>query len=138
MTNFNVMGEHYNPKMQTVNLTTTQRPIGTNVQTVCSPDGYLQFGIDSQRVDQCVANLMGAMDGYKSDEIVAAIGITFTLIVDRFQLHLVDYLQFIRNFMQADDYKLGCISMQRFLYTCFQEQLTRFVQVNFKSREIRF
>lgn len=138
MSQFNVAGERYKPQFNEINLTTTQRPIHTDIRQVCSPEGYLRFGIESQRVDQCVANMMSSFEGYKSDEVVAAIGIVFWLVVDRFQLHMSDYLGFISKFIYGDDFKLGCIAMQRFLNMCFKEQLTRYEQVHFKNRTIKF
>jgi len=121
-------------KAAEMSIYSTNRPYYARVTQICDPDGYFVFGINSQRVDDLVTKLMVPIENHSADEVVTAFGIAFVLIARRFSFSIPSYLEFIENFLRADDIKLGCFGMQHMFKTYLKDTLTRYKKVNIPGR----
>lgn len=111
----------------------TTRPQFHSVDAVFNADGLLRFGIDDVAVDNCIANLMGVLQNYKSDTVVAAIGVMFLMVVWRYEFKISSYLQFIENFLKGGARKLGCHAFQLLLRNYYANHVSRHEVVNLKK-----
>lgn len=121
-----------------VTISTTNRPYSVGIDQVCSEDGYINFGIDAEQVDLCVAYIMNVLQDYSADVVITAVGIVFTMMMRRFEFQLPSYLGFIDAFLKGDDYKLRIHAFEIFLRNLYERHLTRYERINFKPRTIRF
>ncbi len=113
---------------------TSHKPVFLNVAQVCEADGYLRFGIDPVKVDELLSLIMKAIEGYKADTVVTAIGIAFYLVTRRFEFKFPSYIQFISNFVhRGGDEKLATHAFERMLACLYKDHLTRFEKVVFNK-----
>jgi hypothetical protein len=110
----------------------TSRPTFHSVDAVVSHDGLMRFGVDDLAIDTCVGRIMNVITDFKSDTVVAAIGVAFLLVVWRYELKVSSYLQFVENFLKGGARKLGCHAFQLLLGSYYANHVSRHEVVQLK------
>lgn len=120
-----------------VNIDCSYRANGHDIRTLVETDGFYRLGLQYSEVDECLVRLMSALEIYKTDTVIAAVGILFVLLVHRFQFHTNSFIGFINRLIAGDEKKIGMIALISFLNTNYERMITRYEQVKFnKTRTV--
>lgn len=124
--------ENLKAKTKEMNISTTARAYSVDVRKLCTEEGFIEFGINSKAVDSLVMRLATVIEEYRPDEVIAAVGVLFVLLVKRFQFHVPNYLGFIENFLyRSRDVKLGCHAAERLIGCLFKDHVIRYEKIDF-------
>lgn len=116
----------------------TSRPSYHSINSVCTVDGMVRFGVDPEAINLFGMRILSSLEQGAPDAMVTAVGLTFMLMLRRFNLDMPSFLQYIDQYMYGPEYKPAFHAMEYLFHSAYDDKVKRSEVVSFKPVKVDF